>query len=176
MPNLSTDQTEIESLLPEVTEWVESGKYDFVNCATAKDRNGPYCKMDVLAAALQTNVNLGQMAALLNRTRSRLRVYINSHADLLAFVNDYAEAKIDNIEQNVLQAAEEGDLSMARFVLTTLGKSRGYTTRADSGPTDRDEDLIAESPKDKLQKMVSGTAKRAEAKPDLTVVEGGKSA
>ena len=33
------------------------------------------------------------------------------------------------VEENIFEAADKGDLAACRFILTTLGKARGYSTR-----------------------------------------------
>ena len=152
---------------------MKKGEYEFTKCATALDRNGPYYKMDVVAAAIAFDVNMGRMARALNRSRNGLQRFINAHADILTFLRDMTDTVIDDVEQNMIEAAKDGDLSAARYVLSTLGKERGWTTRLpEKGDADT-SGYAEESPVEKLKKLVSGTAKRSEAKPDLTVIEGG---
>lgn len=44
---------------------------------------------------------------------------------------DEREAALDRAEKTVQNAASEGDVSAAKFLLLTLGKSRGFTYRHD---------------------------------------------
>ena len=44
-------------------------------------------------------------------------------------VEDCREQVLDKAEENIFEAAEKGDLAACRFILSTLGKARGYSTR-----------------------------------------------
>lgn len=120
---------DIEEFLPEVTARVAAEEYNFTKCATALDRNGPYHKQDVIAALLSTEGTLSRAAMLLGRSRARLRDYVYRNPDVLTWFDDLKEGSIDIVEHHHMKAAVNGDLGAGRFILTTLGKDRGYSTR-----------------------------------------------
>ena len=168
------DDTELHEFLNDVRVWVAKGKYDFEHCATRTDPMGPYWKQDLVAAALATSCNLGKMAKLLGRPRRGVKSYIERTPDVAEFFDDEFETYMDLVEDNMLQAAREGDLSAARFVLQTRGKDRGFTTRVettgkDGGPVE----TISASPKEKLNALLDRISPKTNT-PDLEVLEGGK--
>lgn len=110
--------------------------YDFENCETRQDRMSPYNKQDVVAAILCTLGNFSQMGLLLNRNRSRVRDYVLGRVDVKAVWDSVREGAIDEIEHNTIVSAMAGDPTDRRFILTTLGKNRGYTTRSEVGGKD----------------------------------------
>ena len=116
-------------------------EYDFENCVTRRDRYSPYHKPDVAAAIYATEGNYSKMALLLARRRGAIKDYILSNPDLFEMMVEVRESVLDEIEENVINQARRGDAQQARFVLQTIGKDRGYTTRAEStgaggGPID----------------------------------------
>lgn len=108
---------------------VENGGYNFTDCATAQDRALPYHAEDVIAAILVTQSNLGRMALLLNRSRMGVDRYIKSNPEMNSFFNEFREGILDTVETNQFALALAGDGAAGRFLLTTIGKKRGYTTR-----------------------------------------------
>lgn len=126
---MTNSYDEIEEFLPEVAGRVASESYDFLKCPTALDRMGPYHKQDVIAALIATECVISKAAILLNRSRHRVRDYIYGNRDVLLWFDDVREGNLDIIEHNHVKAALLGDLGAGRFILTTLGKDRGYSTR-----------------------------------------------
>jgi hypothetical protein len=115
--------------------------YDFENCPTRLDRYGPYHKPDVAAAIYKTGGVYAHMAYLLGRRRNAIREYVIANPDLMDMVAEVRETAIDLVENNVLQQAVNGDAQQGRFILQTLGKDRGYSSRSettgkDGGPID----------------------------------------
>jgi hypothetical protein len=106
--------------------------YNFGVAPTRLDPKGPYYKEDVVAALLSTEFNLGRTAQLLGRSRASLSNYVASHADVKEVYDDAREALIDDAEHTVSQSLRRGDSTDARYVLSTLGKDRGYTTRQET--------------------------------------------
>lgn len=149
----------------DTVEWVtklalsEEG-YDFENCPTRVDRNGPYHTADVIAALVKGSCNLGFAAALLGRNRSRLREYVHANPDMLRFLHDTKDGIIDLIEEKVLGSAMLGDGPNGRFVLSTLGKDRGYTTRVESTGKDGAPIENSFSNAEELVKAIEAMARR----------------
>lgn len=106
--------------------------YDFAKCATRADRAGPYVKDDVIAAILRTYGNYAAMASLLGRTRSRVRDWVLAHPDVFQIREDVRESALDMVEDGVFTGALMGDSTNSRYLLSTLGKERGYSTRVES--------------------------------------------
>ena len=156
MANLQAEPESVDDLAPDVKLRVEQGRYDFENCATRLDYFGPIWKQDVMAAILVTTGELGQIAKLLGRRRQSIKNFIYRNADMLLFYTDVREAEIDVIERNALEMAKEGDAGMIKFVLNTLGKDRGFTTRVEStGANGGPIDITPISPKEMLQQKLN---------------------
>lgn len=105
--------------------------YDFNNCPTRVDRNGPYFEQDVVAAIIATEATLSEMAMLLARQRQRLRDWILRNPLVLDFMMDFREGQIDLIERNYFRSALMGSEAAAKSILFSLGKNRGYTTSSE---------------------------------------------
>lgn len=132
-----------------------AGEYDFESCETRVDPIGPYNKTDVIYAIHVTRANYSKAAALLGRSRRSLKTYVDSQPDVLEFVQDIIQAKIDDIEEKYFESALSGDGANARHILETLGKDRGFTKRTeltgkDGGPIDVN---------DPISKMLEAVAK-----------------
>ena len=122
--------------LPEVRERVKNDAYHFHLCPTAVEDKGPFHPEDVCAALIATNGVLSDAARLLNRRRSSLKGFIDRNKSILIFYTDIREEFIDKIEVVATDAALGGDLGMCKYFLSTIGKNRGYTTRAETTGVD----------------------------------------
>lgn len=71
--------------------------------------------------------NISATARELSVRRSTLKERIDKSAPLVALLNDMREGAVDQAEQNQFSDVEKGDGPASRFLLTTLGKDRGYT-------------------------------------------------
>ncbi len=100
-------------------------------CSTRLDRYGPYHKDDVLAAIVFTQGNYSEMARLLGRKRTGVRDYVLGNPDVKEVFDDTREGLLDAVETSVFKSAIDGDGPSQRFILSTLGKDRGFTTRAE---------------------------------------------
>lgn len=107
-------------------------EYDFSVCQTRLDRYGPYDPVDVAAAILMTGGVFSQMASLLGRNRNRVRDYVLSRPEVKRVYDEVRESILDEVECSVIKSALNGDTANQRFILTTLGKDRGYTTRVEN--------------------------------------------
>lgn len=104
-------------------------KYDFETCRTRVDPLGPFYQDDVFAALMYHEGHVSDAAKLLGRPRNNLERWLNSNHDFMHIKRDIIEGNIDTLEQRVMHSALNGDTADRRFLLTTLGKRRGYTTR-----------------------------------------------
>lgn len=109
-----------------------STPYDFEHCPTRLDHYGPYHREDVLAAICVTRGNLTEMSALLGRRRSSVRDHVYANIDVKDVFDEVREQFLDEAEQAHNQLALAGDGPALRFILQTLGKERGYTTRVET--------------------------------------------
>ncbi len=155
------DPNNIESFLDFVKSLVDMDNYNFIDCPTAVKSKGPFHKQDVVAAVLKTGGVYSEMALLLNRRRQSVKNYIHSNRDVLLFFTDIRESLLAEVERPAFEQALNGNPSMQRFMLSTLGKDRGYTKRleqtgAGGGPID-----IVASPKEQLKEKVKLIADRS---------------
>lgn len=152
--------------------------YDFENCETRLNKFGPFNKIDVLFAAAATLGSLQEMAELLGRRRNSVKEYLTANPDVREYVEDVKEGSVDKLESAEIRNALAGDPTSRRFILQTLGKNRGYTTRTeqtgkDGGPIDHTDPIsrlfaqIAEGGK----RIVDVTPKKEI--PEAIVIEGG---
>lgn len=135
-----TDIITIDSFLDDVEQRVARDIYDFVNCPTVKDRLGPYHKQDVVAAILKHGGLISGAARELSRSRSGFDRYIKTNRDVFEYWSDIRESNIDILERNVMREALGGDLGACLFLLKTIGKGRGYSSRQEH--TGKDEGPI----------------------------------
>ena len=70
--------------------------------------------------------SLADAAELLGLSRSRLKSFIERRPDLGDLLDQYRESVLDRVERNVHMRALNGDWRAERFILTTLGRVRGY--------------------------------------------------
>ena len=106
--------------------------YDFENCESNMFRSLPLIEVDVYAALMHTKGNLSVAADLLSRPRRVLTDWMRGTPEMFQVLDEIRNRQLDNIEGKVLEQAEMGDGVQARFVLTTIGKDRGFTTRVES--------------------------------------------
>ena len=120
---------DLDRMLPGLVDAVSRDEYRFANCATATDL--AIHREDVVAAVLRTGGNYANMAKLLSRTRTSVVNFVRSHEDIAKFRNDVFESKVDAIEEMAEELALAGDKTMIKFMLTTKGKNRGFSTRVE---------------------------------------------
>ena len=100
------------------------GAYNFDKCATRELRR-PHLE-DVAAAIVTAEGSLADAAELLGLSRTRLRAFIERTPDLGDLLDQYRESVLDRVERNVHKRALNGDWKAERFILSTLGRVRGY--------------------------------------------------
>jgi hypothetical protein len=114
----------------------DPANYDFEGCETRLDPMGPYNPVDVVAAIMMTAGNFAKMAVLLGRNRTRVRDFVLRKPEVKLVYDEVKESILDDIEESVIMSALNGDPADRRFVLTTLGKHRGFTTRVENTGVD----------------------------------------
>lgn len=111
---------------------VDYENYDFENCESNIFRALPLIEVDVYAALMWSKGNLSMAADLLNRPRRVLTDWIKGTPEMYQVLDEIRDRRLDTIQDKVIAQAELGDGTQARFVLTTLGKDRGFTTRVEN--------------------------------------------
>ena len=152
---------ELDPEVEEVRAILEKEDYPFAKCRSRKQRQ--YHLRDVIAAVLVTRGNYSKMGQLLGRPRAGVENFVKSHPDLSSFRHDVRQALVDEVEDMAFEKALDkdapGDGGMAKFVLQTVGKDRGYSTRvehtgADGGPV-KHEDT---TPHERIRAMLEDAA------------------
>lgn len=78
-------------------------------------------------ALLDAKGNLTEAAAALEVSRTALKKRIEGVPALVQVMGDFREGIVDRAESNVWEDVRKGDATASRFVLSTIGKERGYT-------------------------------------------------
>lgn len=132
---------------PRLLEVLETREYDFEGCWTKTHPDEAYDTEDVAAALIVGNGILARGARLVGRPRSSFANFVQRNAQLSTLRDDILEEALDYVEEQQIAAAKGkpvmekhedgeirpvlGDLAAGRFLLTTLGKHRGYSTRVE---------------------------------------------
>lgn len=112
------------------SEYVEG--YDLVGCPTVTDPTGLIFDLDVAVALLRNDGNVGSVASALKRSRRVMETYITRDDKLAELQEDIHESFVDDAEAVARKLARAGDGGMVKFVLSTIGKRRGYVTRVEN--------------------------------------------
>ena len=83
----------------------------------------------VIEMLTATHGNVSLAAQKLGVNRRTIHRHMEKNPTLRQVVEECREQVLDRAEENIFEAAEKGDLAACRFILTTLGKARGYSTR-----------------------------------------------
>ena len=131
--------------VPEGYEDLDYRNYKFDRCLTRMDSRGPFDKEDVVAALLSARGALGIAAGYLGRSRSSLVRWLKAHPTINAVVADYKATQLDAVEVNTFDAAIiDNEGADRRFLLTTLGKERGFSSRSEVTGKDGEPLMIAD--------------------------------
>lgn len=109
--------------------------YPFHTCKSRVER--VLHERDVMAAILCERGSFAHIAARLGFTREQVRAYILTNPTCAMLHKQVVDTVLDISERNQMDAAVRGDLNAGKFLLTTIGKDRGYTTKTSaevSGP------------------------------------------
>lgn len=112
---------------------VDWENYRFSTCDTAIDPIGPFYPIDVYAALKHAKGNFKVAANLLQRPRDSLIRWLKANSEFMQIAIDEEEGTLDDVETLVKEQALAGDGAQQRFLLSTKGKSRGYTTKVEAG-------------------------------------------
>jgi hypothetical protein len=113
--------------------------------------------------------NISAAARSLGVKRSKFKERIDRTPELVKLLEDLREEVIDDAESNMFSAAKKGDLGAAKFVLTTIGKARGYVTRVES--TGKDGESHAVGMREEVGRLLDGIAARipsGEGTPEIS--------
>lgn len=83
---------------------------------------------DVYRELIAQSGNIGATARTLRVSRQWLKGRIERKAALVSILQDMRETVIDQAEVNVFNDVLKNDPTANRFVLTTIGKDRGYSS------------------------------------------------
>ena len=111
-------------LLAWAVERTKRGRYNFKKCAT-RELGRPHLE-DVAAALVSAEGSVACAADMLGIGRQQLHNYIARTPDIQDLRDQYRESVLDRVERNVHKRALNGDWKAERFILTTLGRVRGY--------------------------------------------------
>ena len=114
-------------LLAWAVERTKRGRYNFKKCAT-RELGRPHLE-DVAAALVSAEGSVACAADLLGIGRQQLHNYIGRTPDIQDLRDQYRESVLDRVERNVYKRALKGDWKAQRFILSTLGRERGYGNR-----------------------------------------------
>lgn len=106
--------------------------YSFDTCATVTHPTSAMYTQDVSAALILTQGVLLDAAKILKRSRSSLEAFISKDHRLMDLRNELAASLMDRVESLHNRSALNGDATAQRFLLSTLGKNRGYSTRTEA--------------------------------------------
>lgn len=89
--------------------------------------------LDKVAAVLTASSgNITKAARDLGINRGNLKKRIDTHPELQALLMDLRDEIVDIAEDNIYKDVRDGDSGASRFVLSTLGKDRGWVTRQEN--------------------------------------------
>lgn len=84
---------------------------------------------EILQAMEDFEGNIAACCRELGMTRQKFMERVNTHPELMEKLSDLREEVIDYAETNQLRRAKSGaDPASERFILSTIGRQRGYST------------------------------------------------
>lgn len=81
---------------------------------------------DYAEAIRQARGLLSYAADALGVTRQALYLYVDAHPELHDVINEARERTLDLAENNILTKLDTGDYNASQFILSRLGRNRGY--------------------------------------------------
>lgn len=111
-------------------EFVEG--YDLEMCPTAREPEGPILSLDVAVALLKLDGHIAAVAQHLGRSRRVIDTFIQRDLNLSELLEDIQETFLDDAEAKARALARSGDGGVLKYMLSTLGKKRGYVTRTET--------------------------------------------
>lgn len=83
-------------------------------------------RAEIYEALIASKGNINAAVRELGSDRRWVNQTITSTPELVALLDDIREGTIDTAEQNIFADVEKGDQSASRFVVSTIGKKRGW--------------------------------------------------
>lgn len=111
-------------------EFVEG--YDLLTCPTTRDPEGPILSLDVAVALLKLDGHIAAVAQQLGRSRRVIDTFVQRDMNLSELLEDIQETFLDDAEAKARALARSGDGGVLKYMLSTLGKKRGYVTRTET--------------------------------------------
>lgn len=112
-------------------EFVEN--YPLGSCATLRNApDGMILDLDVAVALLKYDGHIAETARQLGRSRRVIETYIQRDPNLSELLEDIHETFLDDAEFKARSLARAGDGGVLKYMLSTLGKKRGYVTRTET--------------------------------------------
>lgn len=112
-------------------EFVED--YTLSDCATMRNApDGIILNLDVAVALLKLDGHIAAVAQHLGRSRRVIETYIQRDLNLAELLEDIQETFLDDAEAKARALARSGDGGVLKYMLSTLGKKRGYVTRTET--------------------------------------------
>ena len=87
---------------------------------------------EIIEALIKTDGMIAFAAKTLLMNRAALKARIERTPALVAALEDIKEELLDYAEFNLHASVKAGDVGSAKFVLSTIGKQRGYVTRTEN--------------------------------------------
>ena len=167
---MDLEQVQIEDLTFDMVDG-----YSFATCYTREHSGSPMRDLDIAAAILISGGNYAHIGRLLGRRRSSVVDKINSTGPLRTLFLETRDGSLDELEAGVMRSAIGGNESDRRFVLSTIGKDRGYSTRqqlADTNdqplaPSLYNLDKLSVEDLERLERILTA-AESSEADPQST--------
>ena len=112
-------------------EFVEN--YSLGSCPTLRNApDGMILNLDVAVALLKLDGHIAAVAQQLGRSRRVIETYIQRDPNLSELLEDIHETFLDDAEFKARALARSGDGGVLKYMLSTLGKKRGYVTRTET--------------------------------------------
>ena len=147
-------------LFDSVVMAVKEGEYDFKNCPTRTNKVGPIYQQDVIAALIFCGGILADVGRILGRRRTSIKEVIDKDADLWELFQEIKEESVDQIESVIFNAAKDGDVPAGKFILQTIGKERGYSTRVETTGKDGGAVEYEVRPSDEMKRKLDDLNKK----------------
>lgn len=90
---------------------------------------------EIYKAIVAYEGNLAKVATDFEISRTKLQSIVDASLILTTLMGDYKLNILDQAENVIFNDVKRGDSNAARFLLTTLGKDRGYSTKVETDKT-----------------------------------------
>lgn len=135
-----------------------------------------YSKEQVIAALIKTGTILGA-SKLLGADRGTIKRYIDADPEIEAAVFEAKEILIDLAETGLMANVKKQNQSAINYVLSTLGKERGYVTRVENtgkGGGPMESEIRVKSNNQSVMSRIDKLKRQSEDKPDKKLTKSNK--